>query len=293
VKKPETCTLCPRECGAERNENEGHGFCKMPLTPAVCRAALHFGEEPIISGSRGSGAVFFCGCTLRCCFCQNADISREYIGKPCDAKELAEIFARLESQGAHNINLVTATPFIPVILEAFGLYRPSVPVVFNSSGYEKVETLRMLEGFIDVYLPDFKYSSPDTAAKYSAAPDYPEKAVTAIGEMIRQTGPATFSEDGTIKRGTVIRHLLLPSNLSDTLGVIRLMKQHFPTDTLISLMRQYTPIGKPAFPELARRVTTSEYDRAVNALLDAGFTNGFTQERSAATEKYVPEWDLA
>ena len=286
------CMLCPRQCGALRTPTEGNGFCKMPALPAVCRAALHFGEEPCISGTRGSGTVFFCGCTLRCCFCQNEQISRSYCGRPVTVEQLCELFLQLQEQGAHNINLVTATPFADTVIEALRIAKLTVPVVWNTSGYETVETLKALEGLVQIYLPDCKYATRSAAQKYSAAPDYPDVVVPALREMLRQTGAARFDEQGVLQQGVVIRHLMLPGELKETLAVIELLRQTVPPETYISLLRQYTPPAQPASPNLARRVTTYEYEKAVQALLDAGFTNGFTQDKSSATEEYLPIWDL-
>ena len=204
------CTLCPRNCGVERTAESGAGVCRMGTQPKIARAALHMWEEPCISGTRGSGAVFFSGCGLRCVFCQNEAISQQGEGKIVTPERLAEIFRELEAQGAHNINLVTAAHFVPAVLEALNLYRPNIPIVYNSSGYESIETLRMLSGVVDIYLPDYKYIDPNMAAMLSGARDYPEGAFAAIAEMIRQTGAPVYDENGMMQRGTLIRHLVLP-----------------------------------------------------------------------------------
>ena len=214
------CTLCPRRCGARRTETEGSGVCGMPAFPVLARAALHTGEEPCISGTRGSGTVFFSGCSLRCLYCQNQPISHERYGRAVTPERLAEIFRELEEQGAHKINLVNPTHFVPAILEALEHYRPAVPVVYNSSGYERVETLRRLEGAVDVYLPDLKYVDGELSARFSHAPDYFEYAAPAILEMARQTGPMTLDGDGIAVRGTMARHLLLPGHTRNTLAVL-------------------------------------------------------------------------
>ena len=211
------CRLCPRLCGAPRTAQEGEGFCKMGADAVVARAALHFWEEPCLSGTRGSGAVFFTGCSLGCVFCQNEQIStRREVGKRLDPEELSEVFLRLEEQGAHNINLVNPTHFAPAIAQALRLRRPSVPVVYNSGGYDRVETLRSLEGLIDIYLPDLKYVSPTLSLRYSGAENYPEAAKATILEMLRQTGPPALDEAGMMQKGTIVRHLVLPSNTRST-----------------------------------------------------------------------------
>ena len=212
-----TCTLCPRNCGAERTATTGKGVCGVGLLPRIARAALHMWEEPCISGTRGSGAIFFSGCNLQCAFCQNEVISHGGQGETVSVERLAEIFRELENQGAHNINLVTATHFVPAVIAALDLYRPNIPIVYNCGGYESIETLRMLEGYVDVYLPDFKYIDSAMAKLLSGAPDYPEVAQAAIAEMRRQTGPAVYDEDGMMLRGTQIRHLVLPGPTGDTI----------------------------------------------------------------------------
>ena len=214
------CRLCPRLCGAEREPDAGHGVCGVGTLPRVARAALHHWEEPCISGTRGSGTVFFSGCGLRCAFCQNEAISHGGAGQTITAARLAEIFAELEAQGAHNINLVTAAQFVPAVIEALQIHRPRIPVVYNSSGYERVETLRMLEGFVDIYLPDYKYIDPAMAKLLSGAEDYPDAAWAAICEMRRQTGPPVYDADGMMLRGTLVRHLLLPGLTGDCMRIL-------------------------------------------------------------------------
>ena len=274
------CTLCPRRCGAERTETEGHGFCGMPAGLRVARAALHLWEEPPLSGTRGSGTVFFSGCTLRCCYCQNREISAGGFGRAITTGRLREIFEELIAQGAHNINLVTPTHFLPWILPALEPKLP-VPVVYNCGGYESVETLRLLEGKVDVYLPDLKYADAALAARLSAAPDYFPAATAAIREMFRQTGPYVM-EDGLLKRGVMIRHLVLPGQLDNTRRCIDWVAQTFsPGQVLFSLMSQYTPQPGAEGP-LGRHVTAGEYRSAVAYVKDCGSTDGFTQERTAA-----------
>lgn len=284
------CTLCPRRCGAERTETEGHGFCGMPAGLRVARAALHLWEEPPLSGTRGSGTVFFSGCTLRCCYCQNREISAGGFGRAVTTGRLREIFEELIAQGAHNINLVTPTHFLPWILPALEPKLP-VPVVYNCGGYESVETLRLLEGKADVYLPDLKYADAALAARLSAAPDYFPAATAAIREMFRQTGPYVM-EDGLLKRGVMIRHLVLPGQLDNTRRCIDWVAQTFsPGQVLFSLMSQYTPQPGSEGP-LGRHVTAGEYRSAVDYMKNCGITDGFTQERTAAREEYTPPFDL-
>ena len=284
------CTLCPRRCGAERTETEGHGFCGMPAGLRVARAALHLWEEPPLSGTRGSGTVFFSGCTLRCCYCQNREISAGGFGRAVTTGRLREIFEELIAQGAHNINLVTPTHFLPWILPALEPKLP-VPVVYNCGGYESVETLRLLEGKADVYLPDLKYADAALAARLSAAPDYFPAATAAIREMFRQTGPYVM-EDGLLKRGVMIRHLVLPGQLDNTRRCIDWVAETFsPGQVLFSLMSQYTPQPGAEGP-LGRHVTAGEYRSAVAYMKNCGITDGFTQERTAAREEYTPPFDL-
>ena len=284
------CTLCPRRCGAERTETAGHGFCGMPAGLRVARAALHLWEEPPLSGTRGSGTVFFSGCTLRCCYCQNREISAGGFGRAITTGRLREIFEELIAQGAHNINLVTPTHFLPWILPALEPKLP-VPVVYNCGGYESVETLRLLEGKVDVYLPDLKYADAALAARLSAAPDYFPAATAAIREMFRQTGPYVM-EDGLLKRGVMIRHLVLPGQLDNTRRCIDWVAQTFsPGQVLFSLMSQYTPQPGSEGP-LGRHVTAGEYRSAVAYMKNCGITDGFTQERTAAREEYTPPFDL-
>ena len=284
------CTLCPRRCGAERTETEGHGFCGMPAGLRVARAALHLWEEPPLSGTRGSGTVFFSGCTLRCCYCQNREISAGGFGRAVTTGRLREIFEELIAQGAHNINLVTPTHFLPWILPALEPKLP-VPVVYNCGGYESVETLRLLEGKVDVYLPDLEYADAALAARLSAAPDYFPAATAAIREMFRQTGPYVM-EDGLLKRGVMIRHLVLPGQLDNTRRCIDWVAQTFsPGQVLFSLMSQYTPQPGSEGP-LGRHVTAGEYRSAVAYMKNCGITDGFTQERTAAREEYTPPFDL-
>lgn len=284
------CRLCPRNCRAERDENGGRGFCGLPSLAKVARIAPHMWEEPPISGKNGSGAVFFSGCTLRCVFCQNYEISALNRGRTINSKQLSEEFRRLESEGVHNINLVSPTPYVHCITEALDLYRPDIPIVYNSSGYEKVETLKALEGYVDIYLPDLKYSDNALALEYSRAKDYVETTIAAIGEMLRQTGKAELDEDGIMKKGTIIRHLVLPNHTKNSIGVLDIIKERFP-DMPVSLMGQYTPHGDiKKYPKLQRKITAREYNKVKNYLFESGL-DGFVQELSSADEKYIPDWD--
>lgn len=285
------CTLCPRHCGAERDAESGSGFCRMPETMHVALISLHMWEEPPISGTNGSGAVFFSGCPLGCVFCQNHEISRAAVGREYTPEQLARKFHVLEEQGAHNINLVTGTHFIPQIIETLREYRPRVPVVWNSSGYETPEAIDMLAPYIDIWLPDYKYGLNETAARYSRAPDYPEVALAAILRM-RSYQPENVMEDGLLKKGMIVRHLVIPASIRNSAAVLRRLASKVP-NTPISIMSQYTPIKgiENDFPELGRMVTEREYERISELASQLGI-EGYTQELSAADCEYVPEWDI-
>lgn len=285
------CTLCPRRCGVDRTRGQ-LGFCKMPGQVHAARAGVHYWEEPVISGSFGSGAVFFSGCTLKCAFCQNYDISQENFGKPMTSAELRAAFERLIDEGVQNINLVTPTHFLPDILPALEPKLP-VPVVYNCGGYESVETLRQLEGKIDVYLPDFKYSDNALAKKLSSAPDYFETASAAILEMYRQVGKPVL-EDDEMKRGVLVRHLVLPGCVDNSLGVFDWVAEHFRSgDILFSLMSQYVPMGRAAeMPPFDRRITELEYDSVLSYMMLLGIEDGYTQDFSSADRGYTPSFDL-
>lgn len=287
------CSICPRQCGAKREDETGSGYCGAGYMPRIARAAPHYWEEPPISGDRGSGAVFFSGCNLRCVFCQNYDISAGGFGKTVTPARLRGIFDGLIAQGVHNINLVTAAHFLDSVLEALEPPLP-VPVVWNTSGYESVESLKKLEGKVQIYLPDMKYCDCEAAAKYSAAPDYPETAKAAILEMFRQVGPYELDGDGMMKSGIIIRHLVLPGNLENTFSVIDWVEDTFgPGDVMFSLMSQYTPAGRAAdFPELRNRLSEHEYNMAKAYMEAAGIEDGFFQELSSAKEEYTPPFDL-
>lgn len=287
---PTHCTLCPRRCGADRTQAKGR--CRMPDAPVVARAALHHWEEPPLSGTQGAGTVFFSGCSLGCVFCQNDSISQNDFGKAISVAHLREIFFELIAAGAHNIDLVNPTHYAHVVAQALEDPLP-VPVVWNSGGYDRVETLAALEGKIQIYLPDYKYTDPDTARRYAGAADYPETACAAIREMVRQTGPYQLDENGILTRGVILRHLLLPGGLNQAKEVMDWVAETFPPHTILfSLMSQYTPWGKAAdYPPLDRRLRKSEIRAA-----EAYFTNlgldGFTQGVEAAQADYIPSFDL-
>lgn len=289
------CSVCPRLCGAYRGEKTASGFCAAPENAVVARAAPHFGEEPCISGVRGSGAVFFSGCNLRCVFCQNREISRSAgVGKAVSDAELRDIFKRLCETEVHNLNLVTPSHYHRAILRALEGFEPEIPIVWNSSGYELADTLAQLDGKIQVYMPDMKYSDSALAEKYSRAANYPDAAKLAIYEMYRQTGPCVLDENGLLTSGVLIRHLMLPGALDNTLGIIDWVASTFPRGSVMfSLMSQYTPPaeGLEGFPELQKRVTALEYDAAVSYMSLCGLDTGYTQEPTSATEEYLPEFD--
>lgn len=285
----QNCTLCPRKCGADRSSGK-LGFCSMPARLRAAKAMLHYGEEPPISGSFGTGAVFFSGCTLRCSFCQNREVSVGGKGVCLDSVRLRDIFEDLIQQGAQSIDLVTPTHFLPDILPALTPKLP-VPVVYNCGGYESVETLRALEGLVDIYLPDLKYADNALAERLSRAPDYFEVASAALKEMYRQVGSAV-TEEGLMRKGMIVRHLVLPGHLDNTLRVIEWFARSFPkNDVMFSLMSQYVPMGSDSSaPD--RPLTGEEYAGAVSWMELCGITNGFTQDFSAATTEFLPEFDF-
>ena len=288
------CRVCPRNCSADRLSDQ-KGFCKAGAEIILARAALHMWEEPCISGKEGSGAVFFSGCSLGCKFCQNGQISRGQTGKKVTADRLADIFLELQQQKANNINLVTAGHFLPQVAEAIEKSRNrglQIPVVYNSSGYEKSEMLKLLEGLVDVYLPDFKYMDPELAEKYSYARDYPEVAKEALKEMVRQTGTPEFDRQGIMKKGVIVRHLLLPGHVKDSRRVLEYLLSTYGKEIYISLMNQYTPM--PAMkddPRLSRKVTDREYQRLIDYGIQLGLENGFIQEGETAKESFIPEFN--
>ena len=270
------CNACPRRCGAERSEYQPGGVCASPALPRIARAAPHYGEEPCISGERGSGTVFFSGCNLRCVFCQNHEISRSKLGKTVSVERLADIFLELQDKGVHNINLVTPTHYTDAIVAALERAKLRIPVAWNSSGYDSVESLKKLEGLVRIYMPDFKYMDSQLAKRYSAAPDYPETAKAAIREMFRQTGPFVLDDEDMLQSGVLIRHLILPGD-----------------DILFSLMAQYTPMpNTERFPELQKTVSAETNDALVEYMTRRGIYNGFWQEPCSATDDMIPDFDL-
>ena len=284
------CNLCPRRCGVERTETGGRGFCRMPSVPVVARAALHPWEEPVLCGSGAAGTVFFSGCNLGCTYCQNGPISRENFGRAITPRRLREIFGELIAQGAQTVELVTPTHFVPFILPALEPPLP-VPVVYNCGGYESVETLRLLAGRVQVYLPDLKYADAALARDLSRAPDYFPVATATIEEMYRQTGPFVI-ENGLLRRGVLIRHLVLPGQMENTRRCLDWIAGRFrPGEVMVSLMSQYTP-QPGAKGSLSRHVTAAEYRAAVRYMENCGLTDGFTQERTSAREEYTPRFDL-
>lgn len=285
------CYDCPRGCGVDRINTTG--LCHAGPVSRVARCMLHLWEEPCISGARGSGAIFFSGCNLSCIFCQNYVLSDGCAGKSCDADELSEQMLALEARGAHNINLVTATPHLRTLLPALKAAKGrglSVPVVYNTSGYETMDTLRLLDGLIDIYLPDFKYVSPVLSARFSNAADYFDFAMPAILEMHRQTGGLVTDEEGIAQRGLIIRHLILPNCIDDSRAVLDAIAAYLPLDTFLSLMRQYTPTPRTTEPPLNRAITEREYDRTISYALSLGFHNILIQEKSSANPDFTPSF---
>ena len=288
------CSDCPRRCGAERSDTKSGGVCASPALPRVARAAPHFGEEPCISGSRGAGTIFFTGCSLRCVYCQNRAISRGGgEGRTVSVEALRSMMLRLRDEGAHCIDLVTPTHYLRAVREALEGLALGIPVVWNSSGYESVEALKSLEGLVQVYLPDYKYSDAALAKRYSAAPDYPELAAAAIREMYRQTGPFRMDENGLLVSGVLIRHLILPGEIENSMGAIDFVSESFPPGSvLFSLMSQYTPIeGLEKYPALRRRVDPGENEHLIRYMRRCGLTDGYWQEISSATEEQIPAFD--
>ncbi|MDO5346680.1 MAG: radical SAM protein [Lachnospiraceae bacterium] len=288
------CRLCPRNCGVNRLEGQ-KGYCRTDARLMVARAALHMWEEPCISGREGSGTVFFSGCSLGCVFCQNREISGGKRGKIITVEQLAQVFLRLQAQNANNINLVTAGHYVPQTAAALKLAKEkglSIPVVYNSSGYEKSQTLKLLEGLVDIYLPDFKYMDSDLARRYSNAEDYAQTAKTALEEMVRQAGLPEFDGRGIMKRGVIVRHLLLPGHVSDSKKVTEYLFRTYGNQIYISLMNQYTPMPVMANdPLLSRKVTEREYGRLVDYALSLGLENGFVQEGETAKESFIPPFN--
>ncbi len=290
----ESCTLCPRKCRVDRNSGK-KGVCGVSSDIYVARAALHFWEEPCISGKRGSGAVFFSGCTLKCVFCQNYELSHAETGKRVSEERLAEIFLELQQKGAHNINLVTPDHYIPEIKRAMISARDQglkIPYVINCSGYETRELIHMLDGLADIYLDDFKYMDKEKARKYSGAGDYPERAMESLCEMVRQCPHPFFDEDGMMQRGVIVRHLLMPGMVRNAKQVVDHVYDTYGDKVYLSLMHQFTPFERlEQYPEINRRVTHREYERLLDYTMDKGVTNAFIQDGSVAKESFIPSWN--
>ena len=283
------CEQCPRKCRVDRISGE-KGFCAMPYNPVVARASLHEWEEPCISGENGSGTIFFSGCSLKCVYCQNYEISHENFGKEITEEKLVSIMNELIEKGAHNINFVNPTHYSHTILNVLKNNRFSVPIVYNCSGYESVETLKKLEKFIDIYLTDLKYYTPSVSKKYSSCEDYFDVAKEAVKEMKRQIPEDVFDENGLMKKGVIIRHLVLPNNLGETEKILSFIKNNLPENTYVSLMSQYLPYGKAKeYPELSRKLTDREYKRAEDYLFFSEIENGYLQEKSSSSEEFLSE----
>lgn len=308
------CNLCPRKCNSKRINGE-NGYCNSPYKLKIARASLHMWEEPCISGDSGSGAVFFCGCNLGCVYCQNREISRGGSGKEIEIEELSEIFIKLQLQGTNNINLVTPTHYIDGIIKAIDMAKSQgliIPIVYNTGSYESVETLKRLEGRIDIYLPDLKYYDDKRAIKYSKAPNYFNVAMDAIKEMYRQVGRNQFDENGMMKKGVIVRHMILPEGTKDSKNVVKALYGEFGDNVYLSIMSQYTPVmdrigaeqkafhgdnyresNRESYSELFRKVTKREYNKVVDYCIELGIENAFIQEGDAALESFIPEWDYS
>lgn len=293
--KTKGCMICPRECNADRTSGE-NGICGVSGKWILgARAALHMWEEPCISGETGSGTVFFSGCPLRCVYCQNYVLAHAKQGELITLERLSDIFLELQEKGAANINLVTPTHYTPQIIEAIQIARRKglgLPIVYNCSGYEKVETLQMLDGIVDIYLTDFKYMEVEPAKRYSKAPDYPEVAKLALAEMVRQCPEAEFNEQGMMQKGVIVRHLLLPGHLKNAKSVVQYVYESYGDKVYLSLMNQYTPLPQVKdFPEINRKVTEAEYEELVNYAIELGVEHGFIQEGETAEESFIPAFD--
>lgn len=288
-----SCTLCPRECGADRTR--GTGFCGGGIAVRAAKAYLHMWEEPCLSGTRGAGTVFFSGCNLKCLYCQNYKISADNFGTEISTDRLAKIFLELQCQGAHCIDLVSPTHFVPQIISALDMAKDKlhIPVVYNCGGYENVDTLKMLEGYIDVYLPDLKYMDSSASEKYSGAADYFEYASKAISEMCRQTGECCFNDEGIMQKGVIVRHMILPGMRRDSLAIMEWLANNLPRDSFkLSLMSQYTPCYKSSeFKEINRRLSTFEYEYVLDSAIGLGL-DGYMQDKSSADSGFTPDFDL-
>lgn len=298
---PHHCSLCPRACGADRSAGQA-GYCGADNRLLVARAALHHWEEPCLSGApddvRGSGTVFFSGCPLRCCYCQNYPISQEGVGKAITADHLAEIFLRLQRDGARNLNLVTATQYLPWVMKALESAKKAgltLPVVYNTGGYETLETVKAMTNYVDIWLTDFKYASPALASRFSSAGDYPAVAEAALRQMLFQTGAPVYDKEGFLQRGVIVRHLALPGCTEDSFAVLEILariRKECGVPFVPSLMSQFTPFYKAAEHGLGRRITTYEYRKVIDEAIRLGLTNGYMQEKSSAREEYTPPFDL-
>lgn len=283
------CKLCPRQCGVDRDKTVG--FCNSTNQLKVARASLHYWEEPVISGTQGSGTVFFSGCNLQCVYCQNFDISRGTTGKIITPQRLAEIFKELEEKGANNINLVTPSHYVSQIIEALKMYKPHIPIVYNTSGYDSVSELKMLDGYVDIYLTDLKYYSSQLSEKYSKAVNYFDVATKAILEMVKQQPNNIFDDKGMMKKGVIIRHLVLPGMTQDSFKVLDWIKDNIGKDAIVSIMSQYTPVDNCVrYPEINRTLKPLEYKAVLTHFNSLGMTNGYCQELSSATCNYIPDF---
>lgn len=288
----EKCQLCPRNCKVNRLKDE-KGFCKAPEHLKIARAALHFFEEPCISGKTGSGAIFFSHCNLKCIFCQNYDISTKNNGKEISTFYFADLCVKLQNEKANNINLVTPTPYIPQIIEGIKLAKEKglkIPIIYNTSSYENIEALKLLKGTIDIYLPDFKYYDNDLGEKFSSCKNYRETAINAIKEMYDQVGPIQFDKKKMITKGMIVRHLLLPNHIEDSKKIIKYLYDTYKDNIYISIMNQYTPVRKLEYDELNKIVTNSEYDELINYAYDLGIRNAFIQEGETQKESFIPDF---
>lgn len=285
------CNLCPRKCSALRDNNNASGFCKCNDTMKVARIAPHMWEEPCLSGTHGSGAVFFSGCTLKCVYCQNYPISHENKGKYISERQLADKLRELEGLGVHTIEFISGTQYVNNIIRTLEIYRPKVPLVYNCSGYENTDTLKMLNGYIDVYLPDFKYSDDSLALRLSNCKDYTNTTTNAIKEMLNQQPTLNFTDEGIIKNGVIIRHLVLPNHIRNSVGVLEIIKENFDDKVLVSLMGQYIPYANAkSFDDINRKITKREYNKVLDKLMQLDL-DGFSQELESADASFIPQWD--
>lgn len=284
------CNMCPKNCNVTRDKFIGNGFCNMGHYPKIARIAPHFDEEPIISGTKGSGAIFFCGCNLKCIYCQNYQISCQDTGRYIEPRELTAEIIRLETLGVHNIDFITGSHYVDIVKECLNYYTPKIPTIYNTSSYDKVEKIKDLNGYINVYLPDFKYSDDNLAKKYSNCDNYKETSLKAIEEMIKQVGKIELNEDGTIQKGVLIRHLVLPGHTKNSIDALKLIYDNFGNDIKISLMSQYMPSFKASSYDINRKITKREYEKVLNVVEELGF-HGYMQELCSSDDKYIPNWD--